>query len=117
MGLVSGSNLAVAKCVVSIPTDEGPLYPEEAIGWGSDLTRVAGVSGRAQGEIAIVYGQLIDAACQPLADTVVDIWQADPLGRYKHPRDRSSGERWEDFLYWGESWTSVEGNFEFLFFI
>ncbi len=87
---------------------EGPYYPVGDRNRTNDL-----ILGEARQQTLMFRGRVVDVDGRPLARALVDIWQADPLGRYKHPRDRSSGERWDDFLYWGESWTSVEGNFEF----
>lgn len=87
---------------------EGPYYPVGDRNRTNDL-----IVGQPRQQTLMFRGRVVDVDGRPLARALVDIWQADPLGRYRHPRDRSSGERWDDFLYWGESWTSVEGNFEF----
>jgi protocatechuate 3,4-dioxygenase beta subunit len=81
-----------AACHLSTPLQpEGPFYPV-AIGehdW--DLTRVAGGSGRAEGEVIEVSGQVLDGDCKPLPGSIVEVWQANTHGLYDHPRDYPRG--------------------------
>ncbi len=90
--LLATGRIAKAACPPITPAQpEGPFYPV-AIGeddW--DLTRVAGGSGRAEGEVIEVAGQILDAACKPLPGSIVEVWQANTHGLYDHPRDRPGG--------------------------
>ena len=87
---------------------EGPYYPV------GDRNRTnALVVGDPRDRVLFFRGRVIDVHGEPIVGGVVDIWQADTKGRYKHPRDNSPGERWEEFLYWGESPTGTNGEFEF----
>ncbi len=97
-GLTAGAALlatgraAKAACHLSTPRQpEGPFYPV-AIGehdW--DLTRLAGGSGRAEGEVIEVAGQVLDGGCKPLGGSIIEVWQANTHGLYDHPRDRPGG--------------------------
>jgi protocatechuate 3,4-dioxygenase beta subunit len=71
------------------------------------------IDGEAHDRVLNFSGQVVDTRGEPLANCLFDFWQADPLGHYQHPNDRSTGERWDDFLYWGEALTDSEGRFEF----
>jgi protocatechuate 3,4-dioxygenase beta subunit len=90
--LLATGRIAKAACPVLTPTQpEGPFYPV-AIGeddW--DLTRVAGGSGRAEGEVIEVAGQVLDGGCNPIPGSIVEVWQANTHGLYDHPRDRPGG--------------------------
>lgn len=86
---------------------EGPYYPVGPRNQTSDL-----ILGEPRDRVLNFSGQIVDVQGNPLVNAVFDFWHADPLGRYKHPRDRSDGERWPDFLYWGEAQSSDEGRFE-----
>ena len=62
--LLASGRVAKAACALTPLQTEGPFYPI-AIGeddW--DLTRVAGGSGRAEGEVIEVTGQVLDAGCR-----------------------------------------------------
>lgn len=87
---------------------EGPYYPVGNRNQTNDL-----IVGDARDRVLKFSGQIVNTRGEPLANSLFDFWQADPLGRYRHPRDRSPGERWDDFLYWGEAMTDSEGKFEF----
>jgi protocatechuate 3,4-dioxygenase, beta subunit len=86
---------------------EGPYYPTGPRNATNDL-----IVGEARERVLSVSGQIVDTHGAPLENALFDFWQADPLGHYNHPRDRSRGERWSDFLYWGEARTDADGRFE-----
>ncbi|MCH6588420.1 MAG: hypothetical protein IH805_08935, partial [Proteobacteria bacterium] len=58
--LIATGRAAKAACALTAPQMDGPFYPV-AIGeddW--DLTRVSGGTGRAEGEVIEVVGQVLD---------------------------------------------------------
>jgi protocatechuate 3,4-dioxygenase beta subunit len=55
----------------------------------------------------------VNTSGKPLSGLVIEIWQTDPQGRYKHPGDSSPGERDPNFQYWGAAITDAAGNFFF----
>lgn len=67
------------------PADDwGPFYPPDWRGEiDADLTRFAGRS--AGGRRLRLSGQLVDTSGKALPNAVVEIWQADARGRYRHP--------------------------------
>ena len=63
------------------------LTPEQ---YGYEFSSIAGPqvdTGKARGEIIRIVGQVFDGAGQPVPDAMLEIWQADPEGRYNHPAD------------------------------
>jgi protocatechuate 3,4-dioxygenase beta subunit len=65
----------------------GPFYPLGEPAKGSDLTRVPGRPGQAQGQIIRVTGRVLDRSGAPVRGGRVLIWQANTFGRYTHPND------------------------------
>ena len=58
-----------------------------------------------------VEGTVIDGLGQPLGDALIELWQADSLGRYAHPADpRSSNAAFKGF---GRVATDAHGRFAF----
>ncbi len=120
-GLTAGAALlatgraAKAACLLSPPQPEGPFYPV-AIGeddW--DLTRVAGGSGRAEGEVIEVTGQILDDGCKPLAGSIVEVWQANTHGLYDHPRDRPRGRAFDpNFQGYARLTADRDGRYRFV---
>ncbi len=97
-GLAVGSvtlttgRLAKAACISTGYQADGPFYPlvlpsEQ----DADLTHVAGGSGRADGEVIAVIGQVRDTKCRPVPGCIIEVWQANVHGRYVHPLDEARG--------------------------
>jgi len=90
---------------------EGPFYPKGDRSKDSDNLLLD--ESKARGETLRFGGRVVDVQGQPQAGLIIDIWHTDPEGRYKHPYDRSPGERFDDFAYWGKATTNAEGQFSF----
>jgi protocatechuate 3,4-dioxygenase beta subunit len=67
----------------------GPFFPLGEPSKGGDLTRVAGRSGHAQGQILHITGRVLDRTGQPVRSGRLNIWQANTFGRYTHPNDNN----------------------------
>ena len=74
------------------------------------------VKDGAQGEIWIA-GRVLDGEGQPMSDALVEIWQANAAGRYRHPADDRDGASFargdRDFDGFGRAGTDDEGKFRF----
>ena len=103
------ATLGAEEALPKTPRDaEGPFYPVGPRNKTSNL-----ILGEPRHDVHFFRGDVINTYGDPLQGVLVDIWHTDMLGRYKHPRDSSPGDRWDDFLYWGESFTDDDGAFEF----
>ncbi|MFQ5567263.1 MAG: protocatechuate 3,4-dioxygenase subunit beta [Paracoccaceae bacterium] len=89
--LLASGRAATAVCALTPGQVDGPFYPVAIQDQDWDLTRVSGGTGRAQGEVIEVTGQVLDPDCRPLPGCVIEIWQANVHGRYNHPRDEGKG--------------------------
>ena len=98
---------------ISELTGPGPaisaVTPEDA-----DLTRNAGTGGEAIGQRIIVTGRVLNDLGNPLADTLLEIWQANASGRYLHKRDQWPGPLDPNFLGMGRCLTNGDGVYRFL---
>ena len=61
-----------------------------------------------------IEGTVYDGAGEPVPDAMVEIWQADPSGRYGHPTDDREGPPARDFAGFGRCGTDADGNFSFV---
>jgi protocatechuate 3,4-dioxygenase beta subunit len=86
--LVATGRAAKAACALTPSQVAGPFYPQTIQDYDWDLTSVSGGTGRAEGEVIEVTGQVLDAKCQPLPGSVLEVWQANVHGRYNHPGDK-----------------------------
>jgi protocatechuate 3,4-dioxygenase alpha subunit len=69
------------------------------------------VAPGARGAIRI-EGRVLDGGREPVADALVELWQADAEGRYCHPHDRWPPTR-GGFTGFGRSATDAEGAYVF----
>lgn len=76
----------------------------------NDLT--AAVNGADEHRIRIV-GRLTDGAGTPVDDALVELWQANPAGRYAHREDLQDKPLTEGFFGFGRCATAQGGSFSF----
>jgi protocatechuate 3,4-dioxygenase beta subunit len=78
----------------------------------SDLT--AQHDGPPIGERIIVSGRVFDTEGKPLRDTLVEVWQANAAGRYRHVWDDWPAELDPNFSGAGRAVTDSEGRYRFV---
>ena len=62
-----------------------------------------------------IMGTVYDGAGEPVPDAMVEIWQADPSGRYDHPADDGEGPpSGRDLTGFGRCGTDEGGSFSFV---
>jgi len=66
-------------------------------------------------DVVHIAGTVYDGAGEPVADAMVEIWQANRSGRYAHPEDdRDELPLEEGFTGFGRCPTDAEGRYEFV---
>ncbi len=98
-----------------IPTGEatiGPFFPPRYVDAGAnDLTQLENRS--AKGDVIAIAGCVRQEDGAALENLVVEIWQADAKGVFRHPADPRHREADANFLGWGRAATDQQGNFTF----
>ena len=61
----------------------------------------------------VVEGQVLDGAGEPMSDALVETWQADATGRYRHAEDRRPQPPDPTFNGYGWAHTREDGGFRF----
>jgi protocatechuate 3,4-dioxygenase beta subunit len=77
-----------------------------------DLTRQH--AAEPVGERITVSGRLLDGGGRPIGDSLVEIWQANAAGRYRHRRDTWPAPLDPNFSGGGRTVTDAEGRYEFV---
>ncbi len=91
----------------------GPIFGYDRIHANdADLTRQHG--GDPIGERIVVTGRVLDANARPVANTLVEIWQANAAGRYPHPRDQHNAPTDPNFTGAGRTLTDDQGRYRFI---
>jgi protocatechuate 3,4-dioxygenase beta subunit len=94
--------------MVCTPSDDnilGPYYRPNAP-FRDDLTERGTLGTR-----VTVEGRVVDAACQPLAGALIDLWQADDEGGYDN--DGKDDPAPEIFVLRGRLYTGSDGRYSF----
>jgi protocatechuate 3,4-dioxygenase beta subunit len=91
----------------------GPVYGHEDVGeLDHDLTRQH--EGEPLGERMILHGRVLDGDGRPVRNTLIEIWQANAAGRYKHHVDRHPAPLDPSFSGAGRCVTDAEGRYRFI---
>lgn len=100
---------------MKVPTAEatiGPFFPPRYVDQGAnDLTQFEGRPAR--GEAIEITGRVLQEDGSPLENLIVEIWQADAGGIYRHPADPRHAQADANFLGWGRAATDALGNYRF----
>jgi protocatechuate 3,4-dioxygenase beta subunit len=91
----------------------GPVFGEGRIGeLDHDLTRQH--AGEPIGQRIIVHGHVKEDDGRPVPDTLVEVWQANAGGRYRHHVDQWPAPLDPNFTGCGRTITDKDGYFRFL---
>lgn len=91
----------------------GPLYGHNPIGeTDNDLTRQH--PGEPLGERIIVAGRVVDEDGRPIPHTLVELWQSNAAGRYRHSADNHPAPLDPNFSGAGRALTDEQGNYRFV---
>jgi protocatechuate 3,4-dioxygenase, beta subunit len=91
----------------------GPLLGAERVA-AADADLTAGHPGEPQGERIIVTGRVLDSDGRPVRRTLIEIWQTNAAGRYRHVNDQHSAPLDPNFTGLGRCVTDDEGRYRFV---
>jgi len=91
---------------------DGPVFGEDALGPGDDdLTRQH--DGEPLGERIVVHGRVVDERERPIRGALIEVWQANAAGRYRHDVYRHPAPLDPNFSGAGRCLTDDEGRYRF----
>jgi protocatechuate 3,4-dioxygenase beta subunit len=91
----------------------GPVYGHEDVGQlDHDLTRQH--DGEPLGERMILHGRVLDGDRRPVPSTLIELWQANSSGRYRHEVDAHPAPVDPNFSGAGRCITDNEGRYRFI---
>ena len=118
LGIAGGASLllpALARAATITPSQvEGPFHPiEEQADTDIDLTIIEGHAERAEGDVILVEGRVLDSEGRPIHNALVDVWQANHHGRYAHEGDPNTAPLDPNFQGWGLMKSAEDGHYGF----
>jgi protocatechuate 3,4-dioxygenase beta subunit len=91
----------------------GPIFGEDDVDQiDDDLTRHG--DGEPLGERIVVQGRVLDEEGRPIRGALVEIWQANAAGRYRHELDRHAAPLDPNFFGGGRCLTDADGRYRFV---
>jgi protocatechuate 3,4-dioxygenase, beta subunit len=91
----------------------GPVFGFDDVKPGdSDLTQQH--AGEPLGERIVVSGRLFDENSKPVANALIELWQCNAAGRYRHVVDDHDAPLDPNFTGCGRLLTDAQGNYRFL---
>ncbi len=78
----------------------------------ADLT--AHGAGAPLGEKIVVTGRIVDEDGQPVRNSLVEVWQCNAAGRYRHDKDQHDAPLDPNFSGFGKFFTDAEGRYRFV---
>jgi protocatechuate 3,4-dioxygenase beta subunit len=92
---------------------ESPVFGHEDLAqFDNDLTRQH--AGEPQGERILVSGRVLEEDGRPVRNALVEIWQTNAGGRYRHEGDQHPAPLDPNFGGAGRTLTDAEGRYEFV---
>lgn len=90
----------------------GPFFPPRYVDAGAnDLTLFEG--RKARGEAIEIRGSITQVDGTALENLIVEIWQPDAGGIFRHPADPQHARADPNFLGWGRAATDAQGSYLF----
>jgi protocatechuate 3,4-dioxygenase alpha subunit len=89
----------------------GPFFPGDFVAGLEDLTSFQGKQAR--GQHITLTGRVLEEGNRPILNAIVEIWQPDANGVFRHPLDPRANEADPGFFGWGRARTDVDGRYSF----
>ena len=86
--------------------------PRILLPFDTDLT--AQGDGAPLGEKIVVTGLVVDEDGQPVRNSLLEVWQCNAAGRYRHKKDQHDAPLDPNFNGWGKMMTDDEGRYRFV---
>ncbi|MGA1288178.1 MAG: intradiol ring-cleavage dioxygenase [Rubrivivax sp.] len=110
--LLAAPATQAARPLAATPSQfAGPYYPVVPIPRISDLTAHQGHTAR--GQPLALAGTVVDRNGTPLNKVLVEIWQADHAGRYRHPKAPQTDRVDPGYAGFGATLTDGDGAYGF----
>ena len=102
----------MSQAVVVCPYSTiGPFFPFDFVDDCNDLTEFEG--RKAGGQHIWLGGTVVEEGNVPTGNTVLELWQPDARGVFRHPLDPRHPEIGSGFFGWGRARTDAEGSYRF----
>src|SRR6266852_1446990 len=99
------------RTTVSPASTTGPFFPREFSDGSEDLTQREGQTAR--GQHILLTGRVLELDGKPTWNMVLEIWQPDASGIFRHTLDSRFEQADPGFWGWGRARTAKDGWYRF----
>ncbi len=111
--LKRGPTQALLRIEAGAPGTHGIApAPRILLPYDTDLT--AQGEGEPLGEKIVVTGRVLDEDGKPVRNSLLEVWQCNAAGRYRHKKDQHNAPLDPNFNGWGKMMTDAEGRYRFV---
>lgn len=89
----------------------GPFFPGSFVTGCEDLTSFQGKQAR--GQHILLTGRVFEEGSRPILNAVLEIWQPDANGVFRHPLDPRFHDADPGFFGWGRARSDADGRYSF----
>jgi len=107
-----GPTQAALRLAARAPVAAGIVAAPRILPHDMDLT--AHGAGEPLGEKIVVSGRVVDEDGRPVRDSLLEVWQCNAAGRYRHKRDQHDAPLDPNFNGWGKMMTDADGRYRFI---
>ena len=105
---------ALLSLETTISETTGPVFGHGLLGpFDNDLIRNFATTGDPIGQRIVVHGRVLDEDARPVPGTLVEFWQANAGGRYRHKKETYLAAIDPNFGGCGRAITDAEGRYAF----
>jgi protocatechuate 3,4-dioxygenase, alpha subunit len=109
MGMMMSTEPKQTRPIQSASQTVGPFFHNALIRGGENIM----VNDQTRGTRIWLRGRVLDGNAQPVPDAMLELWQADSLGRFNHESDAERAQADPHFVGFGRSPTDANGAYWF----
>jgi len=101
------------RIVAPVPVTQH-IAPSPRILLPNDMDLTAHGEAEPLGEKIVVTGRVLDEDGKPVRNSLLEVWQCNAAGRYRHKRDQHNAPLDPNFNGWGKMMTDDDGRYRFV---
>ncbi|HEX7984231.1 MAG TPA: protocatechuate 3,4-dioxygenase subunit beta [Duganella sp.] len=111
--LKRGPEQPALRIVAPVPVTQN-VAPSPRILLPNDMDLTAQGESEPLGEKIVVTGRVVDEDGKPVRNSLLEVWQCNAAGRYRHKRDQHNAPLDPNFNGWGKMMTDDDGRYRFV---
>ena len=89
------------------------IAPSQRILLPNDMDLTAHGESEPLGEKIVITGRVLDEDGKPVRNSLLEVWQCNAAGRYRHKRDQHNAPLDPNFNGWGKMMTDDDGRYRY----